>query len=60
MTRAALTQPACGNMEEHDFHAHVWMDHHFDEHRVWCNGVCLCGCSCPDHKNQAHGPGAHK
>lgn len=55
-----LPQPACGVPKEHMFHSHRWMDEHFKVHSTWCNGICLCNCSCPDHKNQPHGPGAHK
>lgn len=51
-------QPACENEEPHDFHVHVWMDHHFKEHQVWCNGICDW-CYPFDGMNQ-HGPGAHK
>lgn len=58
MSRAALSQPACGNPDPHTFHEHVWMDHHFNEHRVWCNGVCrYCH---PFEDMKQHGPGAHK
>lgn len=51
--------PPCGNTDPHTFHTHEWMDIHFKEHWVWCEGLCEW-CHPFSDNNLPHGSGEHK